>query len=145
MTGTETRTGTVAAWISAAPRRVSRRISGRRFSARVTYGEALLFGALFLLTLPREETFLATAGGSRTMYGYLLHAPAILGAMALCGVFTRAGEGLGLDAWEWVICGGGGARHYRHGVHDRAGEDGVSMALRTETAGVEGRVVSVPR
>ena len=30
---------------------------------------------------------------------------AILGAMALCGVFTRAGEGLGLDAWEWVICG----------------------------------------
>ena len=75
------------------------------FFRAVTYGEALLFGALFLLTLPREETFLATAGGSRTMYGYLLHAPAILGAMALCGVFTRAGEGLGLDAWEWVICG----------------------------------------
>jgi hypothetical protein len=75
------------------------------FFRAVTYGEALLFGALFLLTLPREETFLATAGGSRTMYGYLLHAPAILGTMALCGVFTRAGEGLGLDAWEWVICG----------------------------------------
>ena len=65
-----------------------------------TYAGAMIVGGAFLVAIPRGEIPLVSAMGSRTMYGYLLHAPALLTAMAAAGAFERAGRDEGLGAWE---------------------------------------------
>ena len=50
-----------------------------------TYAGAMLVGGAFLAAIPRGEIPLVSAMGSRTMYGYLLHAPALLTVMAAGG------------------------------------------------------------
>jgi len=70
-----------------------------------TYVGATAAGLAFLAAVPRELAPRVSPLGARTMYGYLLHAPALLGILAAGGIFARAGIGAGLDAWEAVAAG----------------------------------------
>ena len=72
-----------------------------------TYVGATAVGIAFLAALPRAHVPALSPLGSRTVYGYLLHAPALLGLLAAGGVFERAGQGGGLDGWEAVCMGVG--------------------------------------
>lgn len=70
-----------------------------------TYVGATAVGFAFLAALPRGHLPWVSPLGGRTVYGYLLHAPALLGVMAASGVFERAGRGGGLGGWEAVCVG----------------------------------------
>ena len=70
-----------------------------------TYVGAVAAGIAFLVVLPRSHLPFVSPLGARTVYGYLLHAPALLGVMALLGVFDRAGKENGLGEWEMACFG----------------------------------------
>ena len=72
-----------------------------------TYVGATAVGVAFLGGLPRSRIPVISSLGSRTVYGYLLHAPVLLGLFASLGVFARAGEDDGLGGSEAVWCGVG--------------------------------------
>ena len=70
-----------------------------------TYVYAVVVGVAFLGSLPRVHVPLVTDSGTRTMYGYLLHAPALLALLTLNGVFQSAGTGGGLGVLGWLTWG----------------------------------------
>ena len=70
-----------------------------------TYFGSVFVGAAFLACLPRTEIPFVTSLGSKTMYGYLLHAPALLGALAVGGVFAIASSDEGLSSMQFVWLG----------------------------------------
>ena len=70
-----------------------------------TYVYAVVVGVAFLGSLPRVHVPLVTDSGTRTMYGYLVHAPALLALLALNGVFQSAGTGGGLGVLGWLTWG----------------------------------------
>ena len=57
-----------------------------------TYVAALVVGGTLLLGVPRTRGWWSDLG-TRTVYGYLLHAPVLLGVLAASGTFRRAGDG----------------------------------------------------
>ena len=70
-----------------------------------TYFGTVAVGAAFLAAVPRAEVPVATKMGARTIYGYLLHAPALLVALASAGVFATASAGDGLSAAAFIAAG----------------------------------------
>jgi fucose 4-O-acetylase-like acetyltransferase len=70
-----------------------------------TYFGSVAVGTAFLAAVPRAEIPAATKMGARTMYGYLLHAPALLAALASAGTFAKASAGDGLSAAAFIAAG----------------------------------------
>ena len=90
-----------------------------------TYVYAVVVGVAFLGSLPRVHVPLVTDSGTRTMYGYLVHAPALLLLAAQWRVpirgYRRRPRGARVaDVGNVGTCGGDG------GVHDRPGGEGHS-------------------
>ena len=87
--------------VDASPRSLCLAAGFRAF----TYIYAVVVGVAFLGSLPRCHVPLVTDSGTRTMYGYLTHAPALLLLLWLNGVFESAEKGGGLGWAGWLMWG----------------------------------------